>query len=40
MAIGVKVLPRPERQVSYVRAALKGMVEEGKAADDGARDKE
>ena len=25
MAIGVKVLPRPEHQVSYVRAALKGM---------------
>jgi NADH-quinone oxidoreductase subunit I len=25
MAIGVKVLKRPERQVSYVRATLKGM---------------
>jgi NADH-quinone oxidoreductase subunit I len=25
MAIGVKVLSRPERQVSYVRATLKGM---------------
>jgi NADH-quinone oxidoreductase subunit I len=26
MAIGVKVMKRPERQVSYVRATLKGMV--------------
>ena len=25
MAIGVKVMRRPEQQVSYVRAALKGM---------------
>ncbi|MCA9769350.1 MAG: hypothetical protein KC485_11075, partial [Gemmatimonadetes bacterium] len=25
MAIGVKVLPRPDRGVSYVRATLKGM---------------
>ena len=25
MAIGVKVLHRPEHEVSYVRAALKGM---------------
>ena len=25
MAIGVKVMKRPERQVSYVRATLKGM---------------
>ena len=25
MAIGVKVLKRPERQVSYIRATLKGM---------------
>ncbi|HET9727534.1 MAG TPA: 4Fe-4S binding protein [Gemmatimonadales bacterium] len=25
MAIGVKVMKRPEREVSYVRAALKGM---------------
>jgi NADH-quinone oxidoreductase subunit I len=25
MAIGVKVLKRPEREASYVRATLKGM---------------
>ena len=35
MAIGVKVMKRPERQVSYVRAALKARLSAVLAAEPG-----